>query len=182
MHASMQHQRLTSTAHASTSCRPLPALARPRTRRGAPGPARSTASHSAVPQLASVKLLEQELMLPLPSQESAVDDPHLHNPLLRQQRLSTGWFGVLVEFEGVSAGRGGGGLEPTGPLQPRRMGKPGALGGSGAQARAWRAPGRQGPIRGPYPADHRRRRSSWRTRTLRTPRPGSGATKRGRGR
>lgn len=35
---------------------------------------------------------------------SAVDQLYLgveHNPLKRQERLSTGWFGVIVEMEGV---------------------------------------------------------------------------------
>ena len=33
--------------------------------------------------------------------EGAVDDPRLGNPLERMQRLGTGWFGVIFEFEGV---------------------------------------------------------------------------------
>lgn len=33
--------------------------------------------------------------------EGAVDDPHLGNPLKRMHRLGTGWFGVILEYEGV---------------------------------------------------------------------------------
>ncbi|GFR40808.1 hypothetical protein Agub_g1427 [Astrephomene gubernaculifera] len=44
---------------------------------------------------------EKEL-LPLPRNlESPVDDPSLANPLQRMERLSTGWFGVIMEYEGV---------------------------------------------------------------------------------
>jgi HAD superfamily hydrolase (TIGR01509 family) len=39
---------------------------------------------------------------PLPTRtESVVDDPRLGNPLERQNRLSTAWFGVITEFDGV---------------------------------------------------------------------------------
>lgn len=39
---------------------------------------------------------------PLPrAVENAADDPSLHNPLQRMERLGTGWFGVIAEFEGV---------------------------------------------------------------------------------
>ena len=33
--------------------------------------------------------------------ENAADDPTLANPLQRHQRLSTGWMGVILEFEGI---------------------------------------------------------------------------------
>jgi hypothetical protein len=29
------------------------------------------------------------------------DDPSIHNPLERMERLGTGWFGAIVEYEGV---------------------------------------------------------------------------------
>lgn len=39
---------------------------------------------------------------PLPrAVENAADDPSLHNPLQRMERLSTGWFGVIMEYEGI---------------------------------------------------------------------------------
>jgi 5-amino-6-(5-phospho-D-ribitylamino)uracil phosphatase len=38
---------------------------------------------------------------PLRVLEGAVDDPQLANPLARMHRLGTGWFGVILEFEGV---------------------------------------------------------------------------------
>lgn len=33
--------------------------------------------------------------------EGAVDDPLLANPRQRHERLGTGWYGVIFEFEGV---------------------------------------------------------------------------------
>ncbi len=33
--------------------------------------------------------------------EGLVDDPSVHNPLQRMERLGTGWFGVIMEVEGV---------------------------------------------------------------------------------
>ncbi len=40
--------------------------------------------------------------LPLPrAVEGAVDDPRLHNPLQRQERLGTGWMGAILEYEGI---------------------------------------------------------------------------------
>ncbi|KAG1672512.1 hypothetical protein FOA52_002821 [Chlamydomonas sp. UWO 241] len=43
-----------------------------------------------------------EMLLPLPREvEGLVDDPNVHNPLQRMERLGTGWFGVLVEHDGV---------------------------------------------------------------------------------
>lgn len=68
----------------------------------------STASNGAA--MASVTALltatnapvEQEALMPLPLDvEGAADDPSLHNPLERQARLGTGWFGVVVEYDGV---------------------------------------------------------------------------------
>ena len=39
---------------------------------------------------------------PLPRKvEGLVDDPRLHNPLQRLERLGTGWMGVILELEGV---------------------------------------------------------------------------------
>jgi HAD superfamily hydrolase (TIGR01509 family) len=34
--------------------------------------------------------------------EGAVDDPRLHNPLQRQERLGTGWMGAIIEYEGIA--------------------------------------------------------------------------------
>jgi len=36
-----------------------------------------------------------------PSHPNKADDSTLHNPLLRQQRLGSGWLGVILEWEGV---------------------------------------------------------------------------------
>lgn len=48
------------------------------------------------------RLLEEEALLPLPRHtENLADDASLHNPLKRAERLSTGWFGVIMELEGV---------------------------------------------------------------------------------
>ena len=39
---------------------------------------------------------------PLPrAVENIADDPSLHNPLQRLHRLGPGWFGVILEYEGV---------------------------------------------------------------------------------
>lgn len=39
---------------------------------------------------------------PLPrAVENVADDPTLHNPLQRLHRLGPGWFGVILEYEGV---------------------------------------------------------------------------------
>ncbi|GLI69210.1 hypothetical protein VaNZ11_013783, partial [Volvox africanus] len=58
------------------------------------------------PSHANVGVVERiegaEELLPLPRNlESPSDDPSLANPLQRMERLSTGWFGVIMEFEGV---------------------------------------------------------------------------------
>lgn len=38
---------------------------------------------------------EEQILRPLPRDvENLADDPQLHNPLQRSERLSTGWFGV----------------------------------------------------------------------------------------
>ena len=45
---------------------------------------------------------KKELELPLPrAVENAADDPSLHNPLERMERMSTGWFGIIAEYAGV---------------------------------------------------------------------------------
>ncbi|PNH05708.1 hypothetical protein TSOC_008023 [Tetrabaena socialis] len=49
---------------------------------------------------------ELELLQPLPHIEGSADDPSLANPLQRMERVSTGWFGVIMEFEGVVLERG----------------------------------------------------------------------------
>ncbi|KAL4538976.1 hypothetical protein Ndes2526B_g02753 [Nannochloris sp. 'desiccata'] len=42
------------------------------------------------------------VLKPLPRKvEGLVDDPRLHNPLQRLERLGTGWMGVILELEGV---------------------------------------------------------------------------------
>lgn len=43
-----------------------------------------------------------EYLKPLPrAVENVADDPSLHNPLQRMERLGTGWMGVITELEGV---------------------------------------------------------------------------------
>ena len=43
-----------------------------------------------------------EPLKPLPRiTENVADDPNLHNPLQRMQRLSPGWCGVIMEYDGV---------------------------------------------------------------------------------
>lgn len=59
-------------------------------------------STAAVPATVMERLKEEQLMLPLPrAVENPADDATLHNPLQRMERLSTGWFGVIMEYEGV---------------------------------------------------------------------------------
>lgn len=58
------------------------------------------AYYAAVPSTVIEKT--ESLALPLPrAVENVADDPLLHNPLQRMERLSTGWFGVISEYEGV---------------------------------------------------------------------------------
>lgn len=62
---------------------------------------RAVAARYAVPA-AVVDLPKESVALPLPrAVENAADDPMLHNPLERMERLSTGWFGVIADYEGV---------------------------------------------------------------------------------
>ncbi len=37
--------------------------------------------------------------------QNAVDDVRLANPLARQERMGTGWFAVIMEYEGLVCGR-----------------------------------------------------------------------------
>jgi len=47
-------------------------------------------------------LAEEEELKPLPRNvENLADDPSLQNPLERLERMGTGWFGVILDFEGV---------------------------------------------------------------------------------
>jgi HAD superfamily hydrolase (TIGR01509 family) len=49
-----------------------------------------------------VREAEVEMLMPLPKDvENLADDPHLHNPLKRSERMGTGWFGVVMEYDGV---------------------------------------------------------------------------------
>lgn len=46
--------------------------------------------------------LEFQDLKPMPKRvESSTDDPSLQNPLERLERMGTGWFGVILDFEGV---------------------------------------------------------------------------------
>lgn len=50
----------------------------------------------------SEQLKELEELRPLPrNMEGVADDPSVHNPLQRHERLGTGWFGVIMEHDGV---------------------------------------------------------------------------------
>ena len=49
---------------------------------------------------ALVREIEKSRLRELPRDvENVADDPNLHNPLQRQQRLSTGWMGVSTCFQ-----------------------------------------------------------------------------------
>lgn len=75
---------------------------RPALNGAAPLPPSSSRPLSTPPQYAPSyvgvveKVVEAEELLPLPAQESPADDPSLANPLQRMERLSTGWFGVIM--------------------------------------------------------------------------------------
>lgn len=59
---------------------------------------------SSAPVTVSIPAVEtsEPYLKPLPrAVENVADDASLHNPLVRMERLSTGWFGVVVDFEGV---------------------------------------------------------------------------------
>ena len=46
-------------------------------------------------QLCLAMVAEEEMLMPMPKDvENLADDPQLHNPLQRSERMSTGWFGV----------------------------------------------------------------------------------------
>lgn len=69
-------------------------------------PFASAVSSQAAPSLAVVEVAApaptETLLKPLPrAVENIADDANLRNPLARMERLSTGWFGVLLDFEGV---------------------------------------------------------------------------------
>ena len=84
-----------------------------------------------IPALVPVKEVkasetEEEILLPLPRDvENLADDPQLHNPLQRSERMSTGWFGVsssgayagssqsLGSLDSVAAAQGGRSCNPT---------------------------------------------------------------------
>ncbi len=64
--------------------------------------AKNSGAPVAVPARVLETLHDQEALLPMPrSVEGLVDDPSIHNPLQRSERLSTGWFGVVLEWDGV---------------------------------------------------------------------------------
>ena len=55
---------------------------------------------------------------PIPKKvEGLVDDPSLHNPLQRLERLGTGWMGVILELEGVCVDYEYGDVSPRSWLQ-----------------------------------------------------------------
>ena len=64
------------------------------------GHQRSTASSrvsasALIPVPVRETVAEEEMLMPMPKDvENLADDPQLHNPLQRSERMSTGWFGV----------------------------------------------------------------------------------------
>lgn len=63
----------------------------------------SVVAYAVVPTAVLEKTVEEEVALkPIPTTvENPADDPSLHNPLQRMERLSTSWFGVITEYDGV---------------------------------------------------------------------------------
>lgn len=91
------HERRASSAS-------LPHVARPELHVRLHGAPRSSAvaSYSIVPVAAVADAQEDAVALPLPrTVESVADNPLLHNPLQRMERLGTNWFGVIADYEGV---------------------------------------------------------------------------------
>lgn len=104
------HQRLDHSPSTSAHVhhRPLPragpvvAPVRRRACRASSSRFHQTVQCYAVPAAVTEKPVTATPPKPLPrAVENAADDPSLHNPLQRMERLSTGWFGVIAEYEGV---------------------------------------------------------------------------------
>ena len=59
-------------------------------------------SFALVNAFTEMNVQEQEALKPLPTNiENLADDPSLGNPLERLERMGTGWFGAILDFEGV---------------------------------------------------------------------------------
>ena len=71
-------------------------------RRVTEGHQRSTASgrvsaSALIPVPVRETVADEEMLMPMPKDvENLADDPQLHNPLQRSERMSTGWFGVSI--------------------------------------------------------------------------------------
>jgi hypothetical protein len=56
-----------------------------------------SSTEALIPALVRELQKEKEMLLPLPKDvENLADDPQLHNPLKRSERMGTGWFGVSL--------------------------------------------------------------------------------------
>lgn len=99
--------RLPQPSHASPSASRVALLPVCNRGRGAVSTSYATSSAVGMERVtadvpAFQKLKEQEMLMPLPREvEGLVDDPNVHNPLQRLERLGTGWFGVVMEHDGV---------------------------------------------------------------------------------
>lgn len=59
-------------------------------------------SYALVNAFPEIEVEEKAELKPLPTNvENIADDPTLGNPLERMQRMGTGWFGVILDFEGA---------------------------------------------------------------------------------
>lgn len=53
---------------------------------------------ASVPASIPERVFEEEILKPLPPQESPADDPRLGNPLARMERVNTSWMGVSAPY------------------------------------------------------------------------------------
>ena len=69
-------------------------------------PTSSSSPHANVAAPLLIREMEREIALPMPREvEGIADDPQLANPLQRQERLGTGWFGVILEWGAIFESR-----------------------------------------------------------------------------
>lgn len=103
MQALLNQNRQAGVASTSgrAAWRCVPCISRPsRNARRARRVQLAPVAYTSVP-VGVVEKTEEAVALPLPPLESPADDPRLHNPLQRMERLGTGWFGVITDYEGV---------------------------------------------------------------------------------
>jgi len=69
-----------------------------------PPPSPPEHGHFPRTRLSRLRTITAGLKHPLLCGQNAVDDVRLANPLARQERMGTGWFAVIMEYEGLVRG------------------------------------------------------------------------------